>query len=163
MRVAVADASSQSHVSGHQAAALTVGYPTPASPAASAIMRANRSSDTGPELRLRRLLHAAGLRYRVNYAIRVDDGRRISLDIAFTRGKLAIFVDGCFWHSCPLHGSVPKNNPNYWPAKLKRNVERDQESTRRLQLAGWEVVRCWEHESPDLVAMRIVPLAKRGT
>ncbi|MGC2207523.1 MAG: very short patch repair endonuclease [Candidatus Dormiibacterota bacterium] len=126
-------------------------------------MRANPSRDTGPELRLRRKLHAAGLRYRVNYAIRVDDGRRTSPDIAFTRAKLAVFVDGCFWHSCPEHGSVPKTNSHYWPAKLRRNVERDQETTRRLQLAGWEVVRCWEHESPHVVAMRIAPLAKRQT
>jgi DNA mismatch endonuclease (patch repair protein) len=85
------------------------------------------------------------------------------MDMAFPRQKLAVFVDGCFWHACPVHGSVPKVNSQYWPEKLRRNVERDQETTRRLQLAGWHVVRCWEHESPDVVVIRIAALVKRQT
>lgn len=123
-------------------------------------MRANPSKNTGPELRLRRLLHAAGLRYRVNFASRVDGGRPVSVDIAFTRAKLAVFVDGCFWHSCPEHGSVPKANAQYWPAKLRRNVERDRETTRRLQMAGWVVTRLWEHEDPPRAASRVIALLR---
>ncbi|MGC1185191.1 MAG: very short patch repair endonuclease [Candidatus Dormiibacterota bacterium] len=125
-------------------------------------MRANPSRDTGPEVRLRRLLHAAGFRYRVNYSVRVDGSRPVSVDIAFTGVQVAVFVDGCFWHSCPEHGSVPKVNAQYWPAKLRRNAERDLETTRRLQRAGWEVARFWEHEHPAGITDRIAPLVRHG-
>jgi DNA mismatch endonuclease (patch repair protein) len=100
--------------------------------------------DTAPELVLRRSLWADGLRYRVNYRI---EGVRV--DIALTRYHLAIFVDGCFWHSCPLHGTKPKTNREFWAAKFRDNRARDRRQTRRLQRAGWTVLRLWEHEAVD--------------
>lgn len=115
-------------------------------------MRSNRRRDTGPELRLRRALHAMGLRYRVDLAVRPDGGRPVRPDVAFTRARVAVFVDGCFWHQCPLHGSRPKANAAWWEAKLERNVHRDARDTVRMASAGWEVVRAWEHEDPAAVA-----------
>lgn len=110
-------------------------------------MTANRRRDTGPELALRRALHAMGLRYRVDHPVRCDEGRPIRPDIVFTRRRVAVFVDGCFWHRCPDHQVMPKANREYWEPKLRRNVERDRETDRRLGRAGWRVVRVWEHES----------------
>jgi DNA mismatch endonuclease (patch repair protein) len=107
------------------------------------------------------ILDAKGLRYRVHYSIRVNGDRPISVDLAFTRVKLAVFVDGCFWHACPVHGSMPKANADYWPQKLRGNVDRDQLTTRRLQLAGWHVARFWEHEDLSDVATRILALRQR--
>jgi len=133
-------------------------YPTPSTPYVRAIMRANRSRDTGPELRLRHVLHSAGLRYRVNYTIRTDGKRPITVDVAFTRVHLAVFVDGCFWHSCPEHGTTPAANATYWSPKLARNVERDREASATLELAGWTVARFWEHDEPTRAARRIVDL-----
>jgi DNA mismatch endonuclease, patch repair protein len=122
------------------------GYPYPSTPHATKIMKANPSRDTGPEVRLRSCLHECGLRYRVNYGVRVDNGRPILVDVAFTRLKLAVFVDGCFWHSCPEHGSTPKANAFYWLPKLAKTVERDAATNVRLHRAGWETLRIWEHE-----------------
>lgn len=107
-------------------------------------MRANRSRDTGPELRLRRALHAAGYRYRVNFALRVP-GRKVKPDITFTRQHLAVFVDGCYWHSCPEHGRMPSDPSGYWKVKLQRNVDRDRKVDEALRAAGWRVLRIWEH------------------
>ena len=83
-------------------------------------MKANRSRDTGPELRLRSALHRRGWRYRVSPSLKVD-GKRIRPDVAFTRWRIAVFVDGCFWHGCPDHGSTPKSNVDYWEPKLRLN------------------------------------------
>jgi DNA mismatch endonuclease, patch repair protein len=105
-------------------------YPHPSSPTATVIMKANSGRNTAPELRLRSLLHAAGLRYRVHLPIRIDSGRPISVDIAFPRWKVAVFVDGCFWHGCQVHRTVPRANGSYWGPKLVRNAERDQETVR---------------------------------
>jgi len=118
-------------------------------PAASSVgvarsMRSNRRRDTGPERRLRPALHGRGWRFRVDLAIPVEDGRPRP-DIAFTRRRVAVFVDGCFWHSCPDHGRSPLSNATYWGPKLARNVERDRLDTDRLRAAGWHVVRLWEH------------------
>jgi DNA mismatch endonuclease (patch repair protein) len=85
------------------------------------------------------------------------------VDIAFPRVHLAVFVDGCFWHSCPLHGSMPKANAEYWSPKLARNVERDRETTTRLGLAGWVVARFWEHESPSDLAHRTAEILEELT
>jgi len=98
--------------------------------------------DTSPELALRRLLHAGGFRYRVDYLI-PGIGR---IDIVFPSRKVAIFVDGCFWHRCPDHGVSPKNNPAFWEKKLSRNAERDRDQAAKLGSIGWTVVRVWEHE-----------------
>lgn len=119
--------------------------PVPPPSAASATMRSNRQRDTGPELRLRRSLHARGHRYRVALPIPLSAGRRVRPDIVFTRQRLAIFVDGCYWHCCPDHGRAPSDPTGYWAAKLRRNVERDTAVTSDLESMGWKVLRVWEH------------------
>ena len=116
-------------------------------------MLSNRGRDTSPELRVRRLLHARGLRYRVDVP---PIGGRRRADIVFTRAKTAIFIDGCYWHGCPEHATLPKSNTSYWLPKLKRNIERDRETDARLRESGWTVRRFWEHEPPDQVAQTIV-------
>lgn len=109
-------------------------------------MRNTRSRDTPPELALRRVLHAAGFRYRVDARPLKDLNRRA--DLVFGPAKVAVFVDGCFWHACPEHGSAPKANSEWWAEKLRRNVERDRDTDSRLRDAGWVVLRFWEHDSP---------------
>jgi len=106
--------------------------------------------DTRPELALRRELHARGLRFRKEY--RALPGRP---DVAFTRARLAVFVDGCFWHRCPLHGTLPKHNADWWLAKLDANVARDQRQDRQLVDSGWTVIRVWEHEAVEVAGRRI--------
>jgi DNA mismatch endonuclease (patch repair protein) len=108
-------------------------------------MQANRRRDTRPELALRSALHRAGFRYRCDFRIDLLGGR-VRPDIVFTRKRVAVFVDGCFWHCCPEHGSKPSVNQSYWSPKLARNVERDARNTAWLTEAGWTVVRIWEHE-----------------
>jgi DNA mismatch endonuclease, patch repair protein len=119
-------------------------YPLPVTPGRSANMKANRRTDTKPELALRSALHAMGYRYRKDYRLDLP-ARRVRPDIAFTSRKVAVFVDGCFWHACPQHGSKPKNNEWYWSPKLQKNVERDRAADAALAEAGWIVVRLWEH------------------
>jgi DNA mismatch endonuclease, patch repair protein len=131
-------------------------YPLPSSAGRSANMRANRRTDTKPELALRRALHQLGYRYRKDYRLDLDGGRRVRPDIAFTARKVAIFVDGCFWHACPEHGSKPLANEWYWGPKLLRNVERDRANDAALVLAGWSVVRLWEHVPLDEAIATVV-------
>jgi DNA mismatch endonuclease (patch repair protein) len=116
-------------------------------------MRANRSKNTGPELALRRVLHARGLRYRVN--TRPEPRIACRADIVFRKRMVAVFVDGCFWHRCPLHATDPKRNAAYWQAKFKRVTERDRRNDLALAAAGWTVLRVWEHEDPAHAADRI--------
>lgn len=123
-------------------------------------MLGNRSRDTKPELAVRRLLHAHGLRYRVDIRPVAALARRA--DIVFTKRHIAVFIDGCFWHGCPVHGTSPKSNTGYWGPKLERNVERDADTTARLTEAGWSVLRYWEHEAPSDVAAAI-EAAVRGS
>lgn len=118
-------------------------------------MQANRRRDTGPERALRSALHARGMRFRVDLPLRARPGRAIRPDVVFTRPRVAIFVDGCFWHGCPLHGTQPKSNVEWWRAKIQRNRQRDLEQTEALVGAGWAVLRVWEHEQPDLAAEQI--------
>ncbi|WP_405480927.1 very short patch repair endonuclease [Streptomyces sp. NBC_00009] len=122
----------------------------PSSPGVSARMSRQASKDTAPEVAVRRLLHASGLRYRLN--VRVPDMPRRTIDIAFPGAKVAVFMDGCFWHGCPEHATQPKANAEWWRTKLDRNMGRDIETTSHLTAAGWTVLRFWEHESPDVVA-----------
>lgn len=124
-------------------------YPQPTSATATKKMRSNRRVDTKPEVKLRSLLHKLGFRFRKDYPIRLIGGRTIHPDIVFTRRMVAVFVDGCFWHSCPQHGTVPKSNQGYWVPKLKQNVERDRIADERLSALGWVVVRVWEHTVPE--------------
>jgi DNA mismatch endonuclease (patch repair protein) len=107
----------------------------------SEIMKRVRQSSTHPEMVLRKKLHARGLRFRVNYR-----AEGIRVDIAFVRARVAIFVDGCFWHSCPIHGSRPSTNKHYWLPKLRENRSRDRRQTRILIAKGWNVTRVWEHD-----------------
>lgn len=115
--------------------------------------RANRSRDTSPELRLRRELHRRGLRYRVHR--RPERDIRVTADILFGPAKVAVFVDGCFWHRCPDHCVMPKGNAAWWDAKLQANQERDRRNDDTLRAHDWRVVRVWEHEDPQSAADRI--------
>jgi DNA mismatch endonuclease, patch repair protein len=116
-------------------------------------MEGQRRRDTKPELALRSLLWARGLRYRVDH--KVLSGMRRRADLAFLGPRVAVFVDGCFWHRCPEHGSMPRANREWWAAKLERNVERDRDTDARLAAAGWLVVRIWEHDRLDDAVTRI--------
>ncbi|MEU6399706.1 very short patch repair endonuclease [Streptomyces cinnamoneus] len=107
-------------------------------------MLGNRSRDTSPERALRSLLHARGLRYRV--AAKPLPKMRRTADLVFGPTKVAVFVDGCFWHGCPQHFVPPKTNPDYWREKIGGNVRRDRETDARLAAEGWLVLRFWEHE-----------------
>ena len=137
-----------------------VPYPEPSSPAATKVGISNRRRDTQIELRLSSALFAKGLRFRRDMLIRAA-GVRVHPDIVFTRAKVAIFVDGCFWHSCPTHGTVPKQNPAYWEPKLRANKERDERVTAALTDDGWMVRRVWEHEDPALAAAELEPIIRR--
>jgi DNA mismatch endonuclease, patch repair protein len=117
-------------------------------------MLANRSSDTGPERRLRSELHRLGLRFRKAYVVRAGE-LRTRPDVVFTRARVAVFLDGCFWHRCPEHGSDPKANGAYWNPKLKANVRRDRLVDRTLAASGWLVIRVWEHEPAAAAAARV--------
>lgn len=116
-------------------------------------MRGNTSRDTGPELAVRRMLHASGLRYRIH--TRPLPSLRRTADIVFTRQRVAVFIDGCFWHRCPQHATQPKTRASYWSEKFARNVARDADTSERLENAGWVVLRYWEHEEPAAVAADI--------
>lgn len=115
-------------------------------------MLANKRAGTKPERILRSELHRRGLRFRKDY--RLDLGTaRPRPDIVFTRAKVAVFVDGCFWHSCPSHrGKLPKTNADFWSAKLARTVERDRQHDETLRAAGWTVIRVWEHTTVEEAA-----------
>jgi DNA mismatch endonuclease, patch repair protein len=119
-------------------------------------MACQQRRDTAPELLVRRRLHAAGLRYRVNAPLPTMPRRRA--DILFTRRRVAVFVDGCFWHGCPEHGTWPRANAGWWREKLERNVTRDKETDAVLRALGWTVIRAWEHEDPNSVAARIITI-----
>lgn len=116
------------------------------SPAKSAAMRGVRTTGTAPEIELRRRLHGEGLRYRVGFPVPCKPRRVI--DIAFTRFRLAVFVDGCFWHGCPIHGAAPRTNASFWRSKIAGNRGRDRDTDAHLESAGWVVLRLWEHVAP---------------
>ena len=132
-------------------------------PGSRASMQANRGRDTAPELAVRRRLHAMGLRYRVS-ARPVQTLRRTA-DIVFTRARVAVFIDGCFWHGCPEHYQAPVRNGAFWLAKRMRNRERDAETDAALTAAGWTPLRFWEHEvraDPALVAATVAAAVHRS-
>jgi len=117
-------------------------------------MQQQRTRDTAPELAVRQLLHAMGLRYRIDAT--PLPGLRRRADIVFRRAQVAVFVDGCFWHGCPEHGNPrPTANGWYWPTKIAGNRQRDADTDRRLAEAGWTVVRAWEHEPAAEVAAKV--------
>lgn len=125
---------------------------------ARSVMRANRKVDTGPELLLRSSLHRRGYRFLVNIA--PDSNISCRVDILFPRSRIAVFVDGCFWHRCPEHGVRPRTNSEYWDAKIARNLARDRRNNAELEAAGWVVVRVWEHEPPHEAAERISQIVR---
>jgi DNA mismatch endonuclease, patch repair protein len=120
-------------------------------------MRGNRSRDTKPELALRRALHREGLRFHVHRRI---EPTRTYADIVFPRRRIAVFVDGCFWHGCPRHYRPSTKNAAYWSAKIIRNVTRDRANDVLLKERGWTVVRVWEHEPIDEAVERIAALVR---
>jgi len=133
------------------------------SPAVRNVMRANRPRDTKPELALRSAVHALGLRYRVN--VRPIAEIRRTADLAFPKEKVAVFLDGCFWHGCPDHYRPSSRNRDFWSRKIKANQERDAETHKLLTAAGWTVIRVWEHEQPREAARRVadIVLARRSS
>lgn len=130
------------------------------SPAVRAVMRGNKGRDTQPELAVRSAVHALGLRYRVG--VRPVPGIRRTADLVFTRAKVAVFVDGCFWHGCPKHHRPARRNTEFWTTKIGGNVARDTDTDNRLTLAGWRVVRVWEHEQAADAAVRIEAIVRDG-
>jgi DNA mismatch endonuclease, patch repair protein len=137
-------------------------YPRPSSEGRAANMRAIRRTGTKPELALRSALHRQGYRFRKDYRLDLAEGKRVRPDIAFTARRVAVFVDGCFWHACPDHGSKPANNVWYWEPKLRRNVERDRAADAALAAAGWDVVRVWEHEPVEAAVTAVLAALARS-
>ncbi|MFN8075783.1 MAG: very short patch repair endonuclease [Kineosporiaceae bacterium] len=123
------------------------------SPGVRRSMRSNKGRDTAPELALRRAVHTLGLRFYVSR--RPIAAVRRTADLVFPRLKLAVFLDGCFWHGCPDHHTVAKTNAEYWAAKVEANRRRDRDTDARLVEQGWTVLRVWEHEEARLAADRI--------
>jgi DNA mismatch endonuclease, patch repair protein len=134
---------------------------TPPASSADALrrMRSQRQRDTKGELELRSLLHRRGLRFRVHALL---PGLRRRSDIVFTRARVVVFVDGCFWHGCPEHGTWPKENADWWREKIEANQRRDRDTDARLTAAGWTVIRVWEHEDPTQAADQIVEIVRRA-
>ncbi|WP_235980634.1 very short patch repair endonuclease [Streptomyces albidus (ex Kaewkla and Franco 2022)] len=135
----------------------------PSSLGVSARMRRQGRRYTTPEVTVRRLLFAAGLRYRLQR--RVPGMSRRTIDIAFPGPRVAVFLDGCFWHGCPEHATSPKANAEWWRTKLDKNMARDSETTSHLKAEGWTVLRFWEHEDPKVVADEVaaaVRVSRRG-
>ncbi len=135
------------------------GRPPPAS-SAEALQRMKRTGrrDTAPERAIRRSLYAMGFRYRIDAA--PLSGMRSRADILFRSRRVAVFVDGCFWHACPLHATWPKENAGFWARKLAANVARDRSIDAELADAGWTVIRVWEHENPGCAAERIAAVLR---
>jgi len=131
---------------------------TAVSPGVRSRMQLQRTRDTAPELAVRRLLHARGLRYHVDRPPLPRMRRRA--DIVFPTARVAVYIDGCFWHGCPDHGNKPRSNDNYWTAKLAGNRARDTETDRLLTEAGWQVLRAWEHQEPASVAAAVEAIVR---
>jgi DNA mismatch endonuclease (patch repair protein) len=126
--------------------------PAASSPEALVRMVKQRRRDTKPEIAIRQLLFAQGFRYRVDAAL--PEMRRRA-DLLFRTARVAVFIDGCFWHGCPEHGTRPKSNAGWWAEKIDRNVQRDRDTDQRLVAGGWTVIRVWEHESPEAAACKV--------
>jgi len=133
--------------------------PIPSSEAALKRMQAAKPRDTAPEKALRSALYKKGLRFRTDEKPIKDLNRKA--DIVFLRTKVAVFVDGCFWHGCPIHGTQAKANADFWREKIKRNQERDADTTKQLEAAGWNIIRVWEHEDPEKAATEICNIIDR--
>lgn len=123
-------------------------------------MQRQRTRDTSPELALRSAVHARGLRYRVD--ARPISTLRRKADLVFSAARVAVFVDGCFWHNCPDHGRIPTANADWWTSKLARTHARDIQTTAELERAGWTVVRVWEHEDVEQASKRVIAAVRNG-
>lgn len=121
-------------------------------------MKRQLDRDTGPEKLIRSILFRQGLRYRVDMPI--IPGTRRRADVVFPKARVAVFVDGCFWHGCPQHGTWPKASANWWKKKIETNQDRDRDTTARLEAVGWRVIRVWEHEDPAQAAALITAVVK---
>jgi len=117
-------------------------------------MRSMPEHSTGPEMIVRRLLFANGLRYRVQYP--VPSASRRTIDIAFPGKKVAIFIDGCFWHGCTVHRNIPAHNHDWWKNKIEQNRSRDRDTDKKLCDAGWIILRYWEHDSAERIASEVL-------
>lgn len=127
--------------------------PDPVAAATTKRMAATPGRDNPRERALRSLLHRRGLRFRLHRRLLTNSRRTV--DVVFPGVRIAVLLDGCFWHGCPLHGTWPKNNAAWWRAKIEANIARDRDTDRRLQELGWTVLRIWEHEPVDMAADRI--------
>jgi DNA mismatch endonuclease, patch repair protein len=121
-------------------------------------MRATKRRDTRPELALRSQLHRLGLRFFVDRPV---GGTRRRADIVFPRKRVAVYMDGCYWHGCPTHGTTPKQNTDWWIAKLTANRARDEDTVAKLCAAGWTVLRFWEHDDPEMAAAQVASVIQR--
>ena len=131
----------------------TIANPNPSSEAAHNRMKAVKSKNTAPEKAVRSALHRMGLSFRVDERPIKDLNRKA--DILFRSVMVAVFIDGCFWHGCPIHGTKSKTNAEFWEQKIKRNKERDRDTDKRLKAEGWKVIRIWEHEDSEQAAQKI--------
>jgi DNA mismatch endonuclease (patch repair protein) len=137
------------------------GNPIPSSEAALKRMQAAKPRDTAPEKALRSALHRKGLRFRIDQKPIKELNRKA--DIVFRSVKVVVFVDGCFWHGCPIHGTLAKANPEFWKNKIEQNRARDLDTNRQLKKAGWRIVRVWEHENPEKASQGIYSLIVKRT
>ena len=156
----VLDKTSEIAQESSRRAAYGLPYPNPSSTRVTKAMRSNRRADTNPELLVRSALHRLGYRFRKDYLVDLKT-RQVRVDIAFPREGLAVFVDGCYWHQCPEHRSIPRTNRDYWEPKLRRNMERDVKTSKVLRQAGWKVLRIWEHVPPEDAADTIAGIVER--
>lgn len=123
-------------------------------------MRSMPEHSTGPEMAVRRLLHKRGLRYRVQYP--VPGAPRRTIDIAFPSRKVAVFIDGCFWHGCTEHRNIPAHNRDWWQKKIDENRVRDRDTDEKLRKAGWTVFRFWEHEKTEMIVALVMKSTEMG-
>ncbi|WP_353886096.1 very short patch repair endonuclease [uncultured Gordonia sp.] len=135
------------------------GRPTASSTAVRARMSRQRTKDTAPEVRVRKILHARGARFRTE--VKLEPDMRTRADIAWRGIRLAVFIDGCFWHGCPEHATRPAANAEWWAQKLDANIARDRRADALLAERGWTVLRYWEHENPEQVADDILGAIQR--
>lgn len=134
------------------------GVPEPSSEFSRRRMENQPQRDTNPELAIRSILHRRGFRYRVDY--RPLKSVRRKADIAFIGPRVAVFIDGCFWHGCPIHGTWPKANTEFWQKKIETNRKRDVDTIKRFEQAGWKVIRFWEHENANEAAIKIAAIVE---
>ncbi len=137
----------------------TIRVPPPSSVAALRRMQAAKPKDTAPEKAIRSAIHRRGLRYRVDAKPLKELNRRA--DIIFRSIKVAVFIDGCFWHGCPIHGTQAKANAEFWRVKIRQNRERDADTNKRLEDAGWKVIRVWEHEDSEDASEKIYSIVRK--